>query len=108
GASYAAAQAYVADVTTPEERAHGMGMIGAAFGLGFILGPALGALFALVDARAPFFAAAALAAGNLLLAWRRLPEPERHVSGSPTPRRSLLRRALADGRLAPFVWLALL
>jgi multidrug resistance protein len=108
GASYAAAQAYIADVTTPEERAHGMGMIGAAFGLGFILGPALGALFALIDPRAPFFAAAALAAGNLLLAYRRLPEPERHVSGSPAPRRSLLRRALGDGRLAPFVWLALL
>jgi MFS transporter, DHA1 family, tetracycline resistance protein len=107
GASYAAAQAYIADVTTPEERAHGMGMIGAAFGLGFILGPALGALFALIDPRAPFFAAAALAAGNLLLAYRRLPEPERHVSGSPAPRRSLLRRGRGAGRRA-FVWLTLL
>ncbi|MFP5451796.1 MAG: MFS transporter, partial [Thermoleophilia bacterium] len=56
GASYAAAQAYVADVTTPKERAHGMGMIGAAFGLGFLLGPAIGALFAVIDPRAPFFA----------------------------------------------------
>ena len=43
GASYAAAQAYVADVTTERERARGMGMIGAAFGLGFVLGPAIGA-----------------------------------------------------------------
>ena len=48
GASYAAAQAYVADVTTKEERARGMGMIGAAFGLGFILGPAFGAIFSAV------------------------------------------------------------
>ena len=42
----AAAQAYIADITTPEERAHGMGMIGAAFGLGFIFGPALGGFLA--------------------------------------------------------------
>ena len=62
GASYAAAQAYVADVTTKEERARGMGMIGAAFGLGFMLGPAFGAIFSAVDARLPFFVAAGLAA----------------------------------------------
>ena len=42
----AAAQAYIADITKPEERAHGMGMIGAAFGLGFIFGPALGGFLA--------------------------------------------------------------
>lgn len=106
GASYAAAQAYVADVTSPAERAHGMGMIGAAFGLGFLLGPALGALFATVDARAPFFAAAALAAGNLALAYRRLPESLRPgAAPSVRPGLAVVRRALASRRLAPLVWL---
>jgi multidrug resistance protein len=102
GASYAAAQAYVADVTGPEERARGMGLIGAAFGLGFVLGPAIGGLCALVDKRAPFFVAAAVAAANLLLAWKRLPEPERR----PAPRssrRELIRLALGSGQIAPMI-----
>jgi MFS transporter, DHA1 family, tetracycline resistance protein len=106
GASYAAAQAYVADVTTPAERAHGMGLIGAAFGLGFLLGPAIGALFAAIDPRAPFFAAAALALANLLIAYRRLPESVRPGSAPAVrPGLGVLRRALAGRRLAPFVWL---
>jgi DHA1 family tetracycline resistance protein-like MFS transporter len=109
GASYAAAQAYVADVTEPEERAHGMGLIGAAFGLGFVVGPALGALFAVAGPRVPFFAAAALAAANFALAWRRLPEPPRAARRRPVAsRRSLAVRALTDGRLAPLVWLSFL
>src|SRR4051794_6967177 len=63
----AAAQAYIADVTTPENRARGMGLIGAAFGLGFILGPAIGGLLAGSDPNAPavhvpFFLGAALSA----------------------------------------------
>src|SRR5471032_946482 len=56
----AAAQAYVADVTAPENRAKGMGMIGAAFGIGFIIGPALGGLLAGPDPAAPDVAAPAL------------------------------------------------
>jgi len=107
GASYAAAQAYVADVTAPRDRARGMGMIGAAFGLGFILGPALGALFSAVDARLPFFVAAALAGANLLIALRRLPESRRPEGPrAPTPRLEVLRRALASRDLAPLVWLS--
>lgn len=107
GASYAAAQAYVADVTTREERAKGMGMIGAAFGLGFILGPAIGALFSTIDSSAPFFAAAALAAANLAFAWRRLPEPPRPAHPvARTSRLELLRRALAGRELGPLVWLS--
>ena len=74
GATVGVAQAYVADVTAPEQRARGMGMIGAAFGLGFILGPALGGFLAQYDARAPFLGAAALALANALLAVFRLPE----------------------------------
>jgi MFS family permease len=61
GASYAAAQAYVADITTDEDRVRGMGLIGAAFGLGFIIGPGIGGLFAAIDPRAPFIVAAAAA-----------------------------------------------
>ena len=107
GASYAAAQAYVADVTTPEERAHGMGMIGAAFGLGFVVGPALGALFAAIDPRVPFFVAAGLAAANFALAWSRLPESRRPDSAPTTYSRvALLRASLASRVLAPLVWLS--
>jgi MFS transporter, DHA1 family, tetracycline resistance protein len=68
------AQAYVADVTAPEDRARGMGMIGAAFGLGFIFGPAIGGLLAQFGPAAPFLGAAALAAANGVLAIFRLPE----------------------------------
>ena len=107
GASYAAAQAYVADVTTKEERARGMGMIGAAFGLGFILGPAFGAVFSAVDERLPFFVAAGLAALNWLIAYRRLPESLKPGSAAaPTPRLAALRRALGSRELAPLVWLS--
>jgi MFS transporter, DHA1 family, tetracycline resistance protein len=107
GASYAAAQAYVADVTSKEERARGMGMIGAAFGLGFILGPAFGAVFSAVDERLPFFVAAGLAALNWLIAYRRLPASLRPGSTSaPTPRLAAMRRALGSRELAPLVWLS--
>ena len=107
GASYAAAQAYVADVTEAKDRAKGMGMIGAAFGIGFVLGPAIGALFSGIDARLPFFVAAALAAGNFALAYRRLPESLRPGSReAPVPRLALVRRALSSAEVAPLVWLS--
>lgn len=109
GASYAAAQAYVADITTREERARGMGLIGAAFGIGFVLGPAIGALFSGIDQRLPFFVAAALAAANLLLAYRRLPEsrPARARSSRPHPGHlAVLRRSLGRRDLAPLVVLS--
>lgn len=107
GASYAAAQAYVADVTTRRERARGMGLIGAAFGLGFILGPAFGAAFSAVDDRLPFFVAAALAALNLVIAYRRLPESLRPgAPRAPAPRLEVIRRALASRELGPLVWLS--
>ena len=110
GASYAAAQAYVADITTAKDRARGMGLIGAAFGLGFVLGPAIGAVFSSIDQRLPFFVASGLAAVNLLIAYRRLPEsraPDRaEVSEAPVPRLALVRRALSSRDLAPLVWLS--
>jgi MFS family permease len=67
-------QAYIADVTTPQERGRAMGLIGAAFGLGFILGPFVGGVLSAVSFRAPGLAAAALATVNLALAFRNLPE----------------------------------
>jgi MFS transporter, DHA1 family, tetracycline resistance protein len=107
GASYGAAQAYVADVTSPEERAHGMGLIGAAFGIGFVIGPAIGALFAAIDPRVPFFFASGLALANFALAWKRLPE-SRRADAAPTTysRLALLKASLASRSLAPLVWLS--
>jgi MFS transporter, DHA1 family, tetracycline resistance protein len=66
GGSFAAAQAAVADITTPEERARNFGYVGAAFGVGFVLGPAIGGLLGEYGARAPFIAAAILCALNFL------------------------------------------
>jgi DHA1 family tetracycline resistance protein-like MFS transporter len=74
GASFTTASAYIADISTTETRAKNFGMIGAAFGLGFILGPALGGLLASLGVRAPFFAAAILCALNFLYGYFVLPE----------------------------------
>lgn len=74
GASVAVAQAAVADLAEPAERPRLLGLIGAAFGLGFVAGPALGALAALAGPRAPFLVAAGLAACNAIVAVARLPE----------------------------------
>ena len=78
--SIAAANAYLADVTPPEKRAQNFGLLGAAFGLGLVLGPALGGFLGNIDLRLPFFAAAALAGANWLYGAFVLPEslpPER-------------------------------
>jgi DHA1 family tetracycline resistance protein-like MFS transporter len=74
GASITTAAAYIADVSTPETRAKNFGMIGAAFGLGFILGPFLGGLLGSLGLRAPFFAAAILCGLNFLYGYFLLPE----------------------------------
>ncbi len=83
GANIATAQAYIADVTTPENRAKGMGMFGAAFGLGFVVGPALGAGLAFVGSKVsgpdygtawPAFGAAIISFVAFILVWRLLPE----------------------------------
>ena len=109
GASYATAQAYVADITDAEGRARGMGLIGAAFGIGFIIGPALGALLSLAGSAVPFFFASGLAAVNLVLAWRLLPESLRPGSiTAPMGRMAMMRHALSSPRLAPLVWMSFL
>ena len=77
GANIPTAQAYIADVTTPENRAKGMGMVGAAFGLGFIFGPAIGGLLSRYSPETPMWCAAALCLGNFIAAWIFLPESRR-------------------------------
>ena len=74
GAVYSPAMAYIADVSTPEKRAQSFGIMGAAFGGGFILGPAIGGLLGALGPRAPFLVAAALAGINFLYGYFVLPE----------------------------------
>jgi MFS family permease len=74
GASVSVAQGAVSDVAPPEERAHLLGLLSAAFGVGFVLGPALGGLAALAGPRVPFFVAGGIAFVNALVALKRLPE----------------------------------
>ena len=77
GATVNVAQAYLADVTPLEQRPRAMGMIGAAFGLGFVVGPALGGISSHWGSAAPGFLASGLTAINLVLTWRWLPESRR-------------------------------
>ncbi len=106
--SLSVAQAYVADVTPPEERAMGMGMIGAAFGVGFIVGPALGGLLGGISLPLPMFVSAAMALINVIYISRLLPEshPKRVIEqtesrvvtaspASPFSRLSLMTRGLS-------------
>jgi DHA1 family tetracycline resistance protein-like MFS transporter len=74
GANFTAASAYIADVTSPEKRAAGFGMIGAAFGLGFIAGPAVGGLLGEHDLRLPFYVSAGVTLLNWLYGLLVLPE----------------------------------
>ncbi len=82
GGNISTAQAYIADVSPPEDRAKNFGLIGAAFGLGFILGPAIGGILSHVSLRAPAFAAAGLSLLTVGLGYILLPEslpPARRV-----------------------------
>ena len=73
-ATFSTAQAYIADVTPPEERASKFGLIGAAFGVGFVLGPALGGLLGATDPRLPFWVAAAMSIASAAWGYFVLPE----------------------------------
>jgi DHA1 family tetracycline resistance protein-like MFS transporter len=85
-ASYATASAYIADVTPPEQRAGQFGKLGAAFGLGFVVGPAVGGLLGGISLRFPFWGAAALSLANAAYGFFILPE------------------SLPRDRRAPFTW----
>lgn len=74
GSSWIIANAFITDVTAPEERAKYFGMMGAAFGVGFVLGPAIGGLLGEFGPRVPFFVAAAISGLNFIYGWFVLPE----------------------------------
>ncbi len=74
GASFTTATAYIADISTPEKRGQNFGLVGAAFGLGFIIGPALGGLMAKMGVRAPFMLAAGFSLANTIYGYFILPE----------------------------------
>lgn len=74
GASFTTATAYIADISTPEKRAQNFGLVGAAFGVGFILGPAVGGFLGAYGPRVPFFVAAGLTLVNFLYGFFILPE----------------------------------
>ncbi|MBC7496394.1 MAG: TCR/Tet family MFS transporter [Sphingomonadaceae bacterium] len=74
GASFNSAYAYIADVTPPERRTQDFGLLGFAFGIGFIVGPALGGFLAVYGTRTPFFVAAGLAVANVVYGYFAVPE----------------------------------
>jgi DHA1 family tetracycline resistance protein-like MFS transporter len=103
GGNISTARAYVADITEPKDRARAYGIIGAAFGLGFIMGPALSGVLARVSITAPIWAAAALTLVATAMAWLWLPETvHRARAGTGNPlsylpdlfRRPIMRRVL--------------
>jgi len=82
GGNITTARAYIGDIATDENRARSFGMLGAAFGLGFIIGPGLGGLFARISYTAPIWAAAVITVAAMLLAWFWLPETVHRTSAS--------------------------
>ncbi|HJX92920.1 MAG TPA: MFS transporter [Pyrinomonadaceae bacterium] len=104
GGNISTAQAYIADITTKENRAKGMGLIGAAFGLGFIFGPAIGGILSRWGIHVPFFFAGGLCFANALLLYFTLPEtvtkdhPARHSAAGGRGLAELLQ-SLKDPKL---------
>ncbi len=92
GASYTTANAYIADVTPPDQRGKAFGLLGAAFGVGFVVGPAVGGLLGGLGPRVPFFVAAGLSLANFLYGFVFLPETH--------PKEK--RRPLRLGQIHPF------
>jgi MFS transporter, DHA1 family, tetracycline resistance protein len=94
GGNIPTAQAYIADITTPENRAKGMGLVGAAFGLGFIFGPAIGGILTRFGPSTPMWCAAGLCFANFTAALFLLPESRQGERGTQSlGRLDLWRRA---------------
>jgi len=74
------AQAYIADTTERSERTAGMALIGAAFGIGLVIGPGIGALLAHISLLAPVYFSASFAVLNAIFVWLKLPEPKKHAA----------------------------
>jgi MFS transporter, DHA1 family, tetracycline resistance protein len=91
GGNISTAAAYIADVTPPEERSRGMGLIGAAFGIGLIIGPAVGGLLSRISLPAPFLFAAVLAAANGVALYFLLPESLKEEHRDQARRASILK-----------------
>ena len=111
GASLSVAQAAVADMAEPAERPRLVGMLGAAFGVGFVLGPAIGGLAALGGPHVPFYVAGVLASINAVAAIIRLPETKRTAAparrrGFALPEQPALRRLAIIGFLTTFAFVA--
>jgi multidrug resistance protein len=103
-ANVAVAFAYIGDVTKPEERAKGMGMIGAAFGLGFTFGPPVGGIMSTWHLALPGYVAAGLSIAAALFGYLRLPEPRVHASEAGHAFHATdVRGALTQGRTATLV-----
>jgi MFS family permease len=101
-AIYPSATAYMVDVTTPEQRGQGLAIIGAANGMGSVLGPVLAGVFSFFGPLVPMYVAVLIGLAGGLLAWVLLPEPARHA----TPR-GTVRLKFSDRRIRPFMimWL---
>lgn len=109
GASFSAAYAYVADVSPPEKRAENFGLIGMAFGFGFIIGPALGGFLGEIGPRIPFFAAGALALANAVYGFVFLKEslpPEKRRAFSLTRSNAVSALAVLSGQNRIVLWYA--
>ncbi|MCU1504114.1 MAG: hypothetical protein JWM12_3468 [Ilumatobacteraceae bacterium] len=110
GGSLSVAQAAVADIAPPDQRPRLLGLLGAAFGVGFVLGPAIGGLAALGGPHVPFYVAGVLATVNAIAAMVRMPETrrdsERHTGGVKVPHAPVLRRLAVVGFITVFAFTA--
>lgn len=100
--------AFVADITSPEERGKGMGQLGAAISLGFMIGPGIGGFLAEVDLHFPFFASGAVALITALLSWFILPNVQterQHAEVSRPPRENLLQQLVRSVKTPYFILL---
>jgi DHA1 family tetracycline resistance protein-like MFS transporter len=107
GATLSTAQAYIADTTTPENRTRGMGLIGAAFGMGFIFGPAMGGILSRWGFSVPAYAAAGLALTAFLFALALLPESLPPAERAAAARRRLRATSFREALRRPVIGIVL-